>query len=145
MKTFLKKLFFALAFVAATTQHASAAAMTDYGENKTIDALLRAQAIGTPATWYIALFTDHLHRRRTGHRGVDVRHCIRPPGGDCFARKLGRHAVFRHRRSHRAAPPARPATTTPSPGQHRPLHGEMCSRSDGWMPQRPETDGSALT
>ena len=33
-------------------------ALTDYGENKTIDALLRGQAIGTPATWYIALFTD---------------------------------------------------------------------------------------
>ncbi len=33
------------------------AALTDYAENKLIDALLRAQAIGTPATWYIALFT----------------------------------------------------------------------------------------
>lgn len=35
-----------------------AGALTDYGENKLVDALLRAQAIGTPATWYIALFTD---------------------------------------------------------------------------------------
>ena len=35
-----------------------AVALTDYGENKLVDALLRAQAIGTPATWYIALFTD---------------------------------------------------------------------------------------
>lgn len=37
---------------------AQAGALTDYGENKLVDALLRAQAIGTPATWYIALFTD---------------------------------------------------------------------------------------
>lgn len=37
---------------------AHATALTDFGENKSLDALLRAQAIGTPATWYIALFTD---------------------------------------------------------------------------------------
>lgn len=35
-----------------------AAALTDYAENKLIDATLRAQAIGTPATWYFALFTS---------------------------------------------------------------------------------------
>lgn len=34
-----------------------AAALTDFAENKTVDALLRAQAIGTPATWYVALYT----------------------------------------------------------------------------------------
>lgn len=32
-------------------------ALTNFAENKVIDALLRAQAIGTPATWYVALFT----------------------------------------------------------------------------------------
>lgn len=31
--------------------------LTDYAENKIIDALLRGQALGAPATWYIALFT----------------------------------------------------------------------------------------
>jgi hypothetical protein len=36
---------------------AAAGALSDYGENKLVDALLRAQSIGTPATWYIALFT----------------------------------------------------------------------------------------
>lgn len=34
-----------------------AAALTDFAENKTVDALLRAQAIGTPVTWYVALYT----------------------------------------------------------------------------------------
>jgi hypothetical protein len=33
------------------------AALTNYGENKVIDALMRAQAIGTPATWYFGLDT----------------------------------------------------------------------------------------
>ncbi len=37
---------------------AHAGALTDYAENKLVDATLRGQAIGTPATWYIALFTD---------------------------------------------------------------------------------------
>lgn len=50
-----------LSLVAATlvlfTGAAHAAALTDYGENKLTDALLRGQAIGTPATWYVALFT----------------------------------------------------------------------------------------
>ena len=47
-----------LAFAALAPLPAQSGALTDYGENKTVDALLRAQAIGTPATWYIALFTD---------------------------------------------------------------------------------------
>ncbi len=34
-----------------------AAAMTDFAENKVLDAMLRAQAIGTPVTWYVALYT----------------------------------------------------------------------------------------
>lgn len=33
------------------------AALTNFAENKVIDALMRAQAIGTPATWYVGLFT----------------------------------------------------------------------------------------
>lgn len=35
-----------------------AASLTDYAENKILDALIRGQAIGTPATWYIALYID---------------------------------------------------------------------------------------
>lgn len=38
--------------------HASGGSLSDYGENKVLDALIRGQAIGTPATWYIALYTD---------------------------------------------------------------------------------------
>jgi hypothetical protein len=37
---------------------AHAGSLLDYAENKLVDALLRAQAIGTPATWYIGLTTD---------------------------------------------------------------------------------------
>lgn len=37
---------------------AYAGALTDYAENKALDALVRGQAIGTPASWHIALFTD---------------------------------------------------------------------------------------
>jgi hypothetical protein len=33
-------------------------ALTDYAENKVIDAILRAQSLGAPATWYVALFTS---------------------------------------------------------------------------------------
>lgn len=32
--------------------------LTDYAENKIYDALLRGQALGAPATWYIGLCTD---------------------------------------------------------------------------------------
>lgn len=52
---------YVLALVAALTlaapQFVQAQAFTDYAENKITDALLRNQAIGTPATWYIALDT----------------------------------------------------------------------------------------
>lgn len=34
-----------------------AGALTDYAENKVVDALIRAQAMGAPATWYVALYT----------------------------------------------------------------------------------------
>lgn len=33
------------------------AAFTNFAENKIVDAVLRAQSIGAPATWYIGLFT----------------------------------------------------------------------------------------
>jgi hypothetical protein len=33
------------------------AALTNFAENKVIDAMPRGQAIGTPATWYVGLFT----------------------------------------------------------------------------------------
>jgi hypothetical protein len=36
---------------------AFATSLTDFAENKVLDATIRAQAIGTPATWYVALFT----------------------------------------------------------------------------------------
>ena len=41
-----------------TSSAAHAGSLLDYAENKVVDALLRAQAIGTPATWYIGLTTD---------------------------------------------------------------------------------------
>lgn len=39
------------------TAPVSAAALSDFAENKIVDATLRAQAIATPATWHIALYT----------------------------------------------------------------------------------------
>lgn len=36
---------------------AQAGALTDYAENKIVDATLRGQALGAPATWYIGLDT----------------------------------------------------------------------------------------
>lgn len=36
---------------------AQAGALTDYAENKIVDALVRGQALGAPATWYIRLNT----------------------------------------------------------------------------------------
>lgn len=55
----MKKLFTSLLLfaLAAFGGLAHAAALSDYGENKSIDALLRGQALGAPATWYAALFT----------------------------------------------------------------------------------------
>lgn len=46
-----------IALLAVCTFSVHAGALTDYAENKVVDALLRAQAIGTPATWYAALYT----------------------------------------------------------------------------------------
>ncbi|MGE4337464.1 MAG: hypothetical protein AB7E55_15995 [Pigmentiphaga sp.] len=53
-RTFLVVLALASAF---SVVPAFAGALTDYAENKIVDATLRAQAIGTPATWYVALYT----------------------------------------------------------------------------------------
>lgn len=39
-------------------QSAHAGALDNYGENKVLDALIRGQAIGTPANWYLAFYTD---------------------------------------------------------------------------------------
>lgn len=36
---------------------AHAAALTDYAENKLVDAILRGQSLGAPATGYVALYT----------------------------------------------------------------------------------------
>lgn len=47
-----------LAFSALVAPLAQAGPLLDYAENKLVDALLRAQSIGTPATWYIGLTTD---------------------------------------------------------------------------------------
>lgn len=46
-----------LAISLVVSGYASAAALTDFAENKIVDATLRAQAIGTPVTWYVALYT----------------------------------------------------------------------------------------
>jgi hypothetical protein len=58
MKNFLKSLVIssalALSLLAGTAQ---ATALTDYAENKIIDALFRGQALGAPTTFYVALYT----------------------------------------------------------------------------------------
>src|SRR5690349_20255539 len=41
--------------VSAFSAHAGA--LTDYAENKLVDALLRGQSLGSPATFYVALYT----------------------------------------------------------------------------------------
>lgn len=58
----LKPLRFAIAALVLTCAAlvplpAAAGTLTDYAENKVIDSLLRAQALGAPATGYWALFT----------------------------------------------------------------------------------------
>lgn len=56
---FTNKLILAglLALTSLFSVGAHAGALTDYAENKIVDATLRGQAIGTPATWYVALYT----------------------------------------------------------------------------------------
>lgn len=52
-------LAFALAVPVSITVTApvQAAALADFAENKVVDAVLRAQPIGTPVTWHVALYT----------------------------------------------------------------------------------------
>lgn len=52
----LSKIFIVLALATASL-FANAAAMTDFAENKAVDALLRGQTLGAPATVYVALYT----------------------------------------------------------------------------------------
>lgn len=59
MKTVCKvaaALVLAVVGITSTTV-ASAQALTDFAENKLIDAVFRGQALGAPATFYVALFT----------------------------------------------------------------------------------------
>lgn len=46
-----------VALSTAVVQPVKAQALSDFAENKIIDALMRAQTIGTPVTWYVALYT----------------------------------------------------------------------------------------
>ena len=55
MKKTFRSLVASLLLAAASLVHAGA--LTDYAENKVIDAMIRAQALGAPATWYVALYT----------------------------------------------------------------------------------------
>lgn len=55
-KFYVSNCLVALALL-ATSLCVSAAAMTDYAENKTVDALLRGQTLGAPVTAYVALYT----------------------------------------------------------------------------------------
>ncbi|MBP8789686.1 MAG: hypothetical protein KBH41_19915 [Azonexus sp.] len=52
------KRLFVLTACALAASVAGAGALSNYGENKVLDALVRGQAIGTPANWYVALYTD---------------------------------------------------------------------------------------
>lgn len=55
---------------------AQAGALTDFGENKVVDALLRAQALGAPATFYIGVATDTCAEAGAGTE----------PSGNAYAR-----------------------------------------------------------
>ena len=59
LKRISAALLVAAAFLCAPLQTASAAAMSDYLENKLIDALLRGQTYTMPTTVYIALATSN--------------------------------------------------------------------------------------
>ncbi|ANQ83682.1 hypothetical protein dqs_0606 [Azoarcus olearius] len=60
MKRSLRSIAVAAFLVAglAIAAPASAGSLTDHGENKTLDALLRGQTLGAPATWYVGVTTD---------------------------------------------------------------------------------------
>lgn len=58
LRAHLSALAIALAAsLAPVANLAHAGVLENFAENKVVDALLRAQAIGTPATWYIGLHT----------------------------------------------------------------------------------------
>lgn len=48
----------ALALSALLPFGAAAQSLTDYAENKIVDALMRGQSLGAPATWYVGLLTS---------------------------------------------------------------------------------------
>ena len=48
----------ALALSAFLPIGAAAQSLTDYAENKLIDAVFRGQSLGAPATWYVGLLTS---------------------------------------------------------------------------------------
>ena len=52
------RLILATLILAALSVGAHADALTNYAENKAVDAILRGQAIGAPATMYMGLATD---------------------------------------------------------------------------------------
>lgn len=52
----IKSLFVCLS-IASLSLHGHAGALTDYAENKIVDAVVRGQTLGAPATWYIGLDT----------------------------------------------------------------------------------------
>jgi hypothetical protein len=56
MKKIINNLVVILSLAMAMTT-AQAAALSDFAENKVLDAVIRGQAIGTPATWHVALYT----------------------------------------------------------------------------------------
>lgn len=56
IKNLFKHTFIAVALWMVST-FAAAGALTDFAENKIVDAVLRAQSIGAPATFYVALYT----------------------------------------------------------------------------------------
>lgn len=47
-----------LSAICLASAYVHAGALTDYAENKAVDAILRGQALGAPATVHVALFTD---------------------------------------------------------------------------------------
>lgn len=48
----------ALALSALLPIGAAAQSLTDYAENRIVDALMRGQSLGAPATWYVGLLTS---------------------------------------------------------------------------------------
>lgn len=62
----LAGLALAIASLLSITPAAHAADLTNFAENKIVDAVIRAQALGAPATWYIGLDTAACVEAGTG-------------------------------------------------------------------------------